>query len=124
MFWRKKSIPCEGMVLFRGTIPPRAEDFASLKEQGIDIAPLDATADEHWRLKLTHRSFGSIQMFSPRDFTPPAPMAIRFAPELVPHERELAALGRSGVVLRMDTVAGDDHPAQHHVGAPHPREPG
>lgn len=107
MFWREKRIPCGGAVQFRGSIPPRLGDFDYLRAQGITVAPKEAALGQHWCAQLDHAEQGSIEILCPREFPVLPANLIDFAMELVPSEKALAALGRSGVILRMQGVSGD-----------------
>lgn len=107
MFWRKKSILCAGSVLFRGSIPPRPDDFQHLTRQGITVRALEHGNDVHWQLALAHPRYGNATLFCMREAGRPPKVLLDWARELVPSEKELAATGESRVILHMEASAGD-----------------
>lgn len=66
----RKKVACVGRVCFRGTMPPRPEDFAFLENHKFTVEKRKPESDMHWLLKLTHPVWGSGVLFAPRDQGP------------------------------------------------------
>lgn len=102
--WLRKSTPCTGIVLFRGTLPPRAEDFVPLRKQGITLKRFPEHPERHWGLKLLHPSWGEADLLARRDFKLPPVQYASYDPCLTKSEQQDIASAGAGLVLRT-TVA-------------------
>lgn len=101
--WWKKDLKCTGSVLFRGSMPPRLEEFEGLKQRDIEIEPLPAIAGAHWHADLQHHQWGQAQLVCLRDCPPPPPELIRYAMGLTNEETESALQGESVVSVIVNT---------------------
>jgi hypothetical protein len=99
--WRNRSVDLIGSVLFRGTMPPRADDFQYLATHGVRLEAVDPQ-NEHlaWCLNAHHDAWGDAEIFSPRTMAPPPRALIAFDRNLTSDEQETAAAGRSQVLVR------------------------
>ena len=104
MGWCDKKIGWSGWVVFRGTIPPRAEEFAGLQSHGIEMKRLPDRSNAHWSLALKHPEWGDATLICLRDMPAPPPFLVEHAVALSPEEKERALRGESSVSL---TTAGD-----------------
>src|SRR5689334_16872215 len=96
--WRNKKTTCAGSVLFRGTVAPRAEEFAHLEQRGgFAIVPVEPSGAAHWQLKISHPKLGSATVTCLRDCPRPGRQLIDLDPMLTRPEREAAYLGQSTV---------------------------
>ena len=107
MGWFKKDVPAKGAVLFRGTMPPRAEYFAFLQKQGVTVKRKEAPDGLHWALSLRHEQWGKATLFCPRDMPAPPGEWIGFDARLSAAEKEEAAQGRSTVCLLVEPKHGN-----------------
>ena len=100
--WRNRSVDLIGAVFFRGTIPPRADDFAFLREQGVRLGEVPADNENlTWCLRAAHNAWGEAEIFCPRGLPPPARVLINFDRNLTSDERETAAGGQTAVMVRV-----------------------
>jgi hypothetical protein len=96
--WRNKKTTCAGSVLFRGSVPPRAEEFAHLAGRGgFEIAPAEPGGAAHWGLLVSHPKWGRARVTCLRDCPRPGRQLIDLDPMLTRPEREAAYLGDSSV---------------------------
>lgn len=77
-----------GSVFFRGSLPPRAQEFAHLSKQGIAIAPLEPNDAAHWRLHLRHPGWGEAIVVALRDVPMPPHTIIDYDPWLSVDEKD------------------------------------
>ena len=98
--WRSKGLECVGSALFRGTLPPRLEDFAQLAAAGVRVAPKPAPADAHWAAALDHPKWGPAEVVCLRRFVPVPRPVVQFDPRLGDADREAATLARTAVSVR------------------------
>ena len=107
MGWKDRKLPYIGSVYFRGSLPPRAEDFHFLKKRGLTITPHDDDENAHWRVRLGHTDWGKAIVSAMRK-PPRLPRAlIEFDPFLTPQEKSEARLGETTITVVMDGRAGD-----------------
>jgi uncharacterized protein YegJ (DUF2314 family) len=104
MSWWKKEITCAGSVLYRGSMPPRAEEFSALKACGISINPKASMHSAHWELELSHEKWGRGRLTCLRDVPPPPEILIDHS-QLTQDEADLAKQGRSLVSFALDSSA-------------------
>lgn len=100
-WWKKKSPRTVGAVLFRGTIPPRAEEFAFLLDLGIKASEAPAAEPMRWSLSLEHPSWGKASLSCFRDAPLPSALLIDHDPRLVDADRELMKLAGSTVTVSL-----------------------
>lgn len=106
MGWQDKNVVCGGAVLFRGTMPPVAEDFADLTKAGIRITR--AKADNClWTLRLDHPKWGTAYMAAKRDPIVPPRLLIDMDPGLTGSEKQVALSGRTSVMLEFHGQRGN-----------------
>jgi uncharacterized protein YegJ (DUF2314 family) len=100
--WNKRGITCSGSVFFRGTLPPRLENFTQLAAQGVSVVPEKRGPKFHWAAKLRHDMWGTATLLCGREFLPiPAPL-IKFDPRMTPRDAENAALAGSAVSVTLE----------------------
>lgn len=96
----KRESPAIGTVYFRGTLCPRAEEFAFLERQGITIRPGKPAANMNWSLRLDHPRWGAAEMAGFKESSPPPAWLLRFDPGLSDEERTEAASAGVGIGVR------------------------
>lgn len=107
MGWTHRKLPYIGSVHFRGTLPPRVEDFAFLKKQGLTISPHDDDENAHWRVRLGHTDWGRAVVSAMRK-PPRLPRdLIEFDPFLTAEEKAEARLGETMVTVVAEGRKGD-----------------
>jgi len=101
--WRNRAVDLVGSVFFRGSMPPRADDFQYLAEQGVRLKEIDPQNENlSWCLNAGHPAWGEAEIFCPRGGMPTPPRAlIDFDKNLTSDEKEAAAAGRSPVLVRV-----------------------
>ena len=88
-WWKQKQIHNDGTVLFRGTMPPRAENFGYLTDLGVEVEEDEASAGMHWSLRARHPQWGEASIVCLRDAPMPPDVLVEHDPRLNPEEREL-----------------------------------
>lgn len=106
MAWHKRSVPCVGVVGYRGTMAPRVEEFDYLTKQGFAVTKEPDAKGHVWRLKLSHPEWGEAKVVCPREFVPPPDVMIDWQLDLTSEERQDAKQARTGVLLQMDARRG------------------
>ena len=99
MSWLKRKVRQNGSVLFRGTLPPRAEDFAYLASAGVAVKPMEARPNTHWALRLHHPEWGTAFVASFRGAKPPGGVLIEHSVDLTPADAEMLHAAGSVVSL-------------------------
>src|SRR5688572_11259631 len=56
--WRNRSVDVAGSVLFRGSLPPRVDDFVALERCGATVERLEGDANAHWGLRCRDDAWG------------------------------------------------------------------
>jgi hypothetical protein len=84
-------------VLFRGSVAPRADEFAHLERRGFAIVAAEPGRAAHWALRISHPKLGDADVICLRDCPRPGRQLIDFDPMLTRPEREAAYLGESTV---------------------------
>lgn len=102
MGWFNRRTAAAGSVLFRGSIPPRVEDFAYLGKLGIRGGKGPARPELHWSLKLEHPHWGKAVVFCARDFPPLPAELIDWDARLTHAEKESAKLGECAVSVKTE----------------------
>lgn len=100
---RKHEALSIGSVLFRGNLPPRAEEFEYLKGLGVSMER-DQVNGAHWGLKLRHPQWGEAKMMCMRDIPAPPREQIDFTVGMSETEREEARAGRMTVSVCTEPV--------------------
>jgi hypothetical protein len=87
-----------GMIMYRGTLMPRAEEYAFLLKQGLDVKLAKTPAESSsWTLNLRHKDWGEARLKS-MPGTGPIPREIMgYSINLT--EREKAAAAAGGVAV-------------------------
>lgn len=95
-----------GAVYFRGTLPPRPEEFAFLRQQGISIKRREPSPVMHWALELEHPHWGRgyIAAFKDNGHCPKFVLHDHF---LTVMEKKVALQGTSSVQFRMPASLGN-----------------
>lgn len=102
MWWkRKQEAELIGSVSFRGSLPPRAEDFGYLEARGFEIEPLVATPETHWQLGLRHEELGQLSLVCLRDAPPVPDVLIEHDARLNEEDKRLARLPHRTVSVRL-----------------------
>jgi hypothetical protein len=100
--WRNRAVDLVGSVLFRGSMPPRADNFQYLTKHGVRVDEVDPQNENlTWCLSAKHPAWGDAEIFCPRGMPPPARVLIDFDKNLTSDEKETAAAGRSPVLVRV-----------------------
>lgn len=100
--WLRKAVPVVGSVYFRGTWPPRAEEFGFLEDHGIVVQREEKAASDSviWALKLAHPEWGEATLVCQRPAPMPSPTFFDWDPGLTPGEAEaMKACGTSVQVM-------------------------
>lgn len=111
--WLRTKSPFVGTVMFRGALPPRPEDFEHLQNHDLAVereSPLnDVFPGMRWILHLRHPNWGEALLGCPRDQTAwrSPRVAIEYAVELTPQEKELLLPCQSSLVLQIDNRGGN-----------------
>jgi len=98
--WLHRKIDMAGSVLFRGTLPPRAENLSYLEKHGVIMTRGEANAEASWCLELDHPTWGKATAVALRDVAPPSSLIVDMCPYLSDAERDLARAADSMVTLR------------------------
>ncbi len=100
--WLRKNVTCVGEVLFRGSLPPRPEEFACLRERGLTVKRPKAKPDMQWALTLEHPEWGRAVLYCRKedDANPPLFM-IKHTGDLSDQERKEALTAGSSLVVRV-----------------------
>lgn len=95
-----------GSVLFRGTLPPRAQEFAFLRNAGI---ALKSTSPEgaHWGILMAHREWGTADLLCLKNAPLPSRWLVEWSIGMTPRERQELLLGRSMVSVTNGAPTGD-----------------
>ena len=107
MSWRNKQVDLTGAVHFRGTMPPRAENFAFMQKQGFKFKRMEPNASAHWGLHCRHEKYGSVWMTAVRNAPPLPPSFIEWDPRLTPLEKQEALQAGAAVFFQMEGTRGD-----------------
>ena len=108
MSWfRRRKLESIGSVLFRGSLPPRAEDLDGLRRKGVELTATASGADQHWALAARHPDWGEAKIICPREALIPPDDIVDLDPRLLPEEREQARLAETSVVVAMDVPDGN-----------------
>ena len=99
--WWKKKVPLIGVVLFRGTLAPRADEFACLVKLGVTVKPLDGGPGAPWRLTLVHPQWGEAELGCAKGM-PVLPRELLEYARLTPQEKQDALAGGVAVMIKMD----------------------
>ncbi len=104
--WFRKSIPCRGSVYFPGSLPPRAKEFAFLRQAGMELALRTQPEERAWRLRLKHPEWGEAELACDIEPRPIPEIIVKLDPRLTEAERAEARMGGTQVILQMDAQAG------------------
>src|SRR6185437_10297899 len=107
MSWNQRSSACMGFAFFRGSIPPRPEEFSFLVSHDIQIHPADPENASLWELHLEHPEWGRARMWAPRISQTLPEVLTKYDPRLDDSEKRDASLARSSVVIKVDGIKGD-----------------
>ncbi len=107
MGWNQQMSASDGAVFFRGSLPPKADEFAFLSAAGITSSADSATGGELWAVRLTHPTWGTARMSAPRQTVPIPKPILKYDARLEEGEKAHAALGRSSVRVRVEGDRGD-----------------
>lgn len=105
-WWRKPVVEATGSVLFRGALPPRAEDMDPLRAKGCSLHRDADAPNLHWSLKASHPTWGDARIRCLRDSPPIPPALLEHDPRLTDSEKARAQLGRSSVSI---TIQGGEN---------------
>lgn len=79
-------------IMYRGTLTPRAEEYAFLMKQGIDVKlSKKPEGDSLWTLFLRHPVWGEARLMGLRDYEPMPRRLLEFTRDLTDHEKDAAA---------------------------------
>ena len=91
-WWRKPVVEATGSVLFRGALPPRAEDMDPLRAKGCSLHRDADAPNLHWSLKASHPTWGDARIRCLRDSPPIPPALLEHDPRLTDSEKARAQL--------------------------------
>jgi uncharacterized protein YegJ (DUF2314 family) len=107
MFWRRKKLECLGTVHFRGSLPPRPDEYGYLAQSGISVQLRPGGDHAQYELDLRHPQWGQALLVCLRD-APVLPRGmVDMTPGLTQQERQEAYQARSNVVVRVQARRGD-----------------
>lgn len=95
----KKKQRFAGTVFFRGTLPPRPEEFERFAPSGVSMHPLEPSDAAHWAVELRHNEWGVAKAVALRDVPPPPPEIISISNTLSAAEQEELLTGGTSVTL-------------------------
>jgi len=101
----KRKVDHTGSVFFRGTTPPRAEDFGDLRGLGFDLARIPAE-DAYWVLRLRHSKLGEARLVALRDMPMPPDMLIAMSNGLTDLEKDELRSAGCSVGLQLSSSRG------------------
>ena len=104
MSWASKKVDCAGGVWFRGSMPPRLENFTQLAEAGVVVRPQQVEKGEQvlWRAELEHPAWGVAQVMCLRNFCMVPREVVAHDPRLTDEDREKAVLAGSDVLIKLE----------------------
>lgn len=89
-----------GSVLFRGSLPIPFDNFAYLRELGVELESRRAEPDQLWAARVRHPVWGEAELFCPRQRPVPPREIVEFDPRLMEAEVEaIVGCGSSVEVL-------------------------
>ena len=100
--WWKKSFPSICMVLFRGELAGRPENYQFLEQAGITLTPLPGDAGNVWGLTLIHPEWGKALVLCPREFYRPPIDLLPFYPGLSDEDREAIRNAGTGLIVSVE----------------------
>jgi hypothetical protein len=105
MGWFNKKQQLNGVLLFRGTLPLKAEEFAFLAKSGIKVQLVPAPpAGARWQLALEHPKWGKARLSCLQKGLPPFPRdLIGFSDRLTPEEKDSMQIAQTGLYLAMES---------------------
>ena len=106
MGFRQKNVDGVGSALFRGTLPPRAEEFEFLRRDGVELRPSDANG-ALWALRMRHPKWGDADLVSLKDVAPPPRSIVEYSGGMTAKERDEVLSGRSLVSVTTRVRTGD-----------------
>ena len=120
--WRNRAIDAVGSAFFRGSMPPRADDFDFVTKHGVRLERVEPDNENLiWCLRARHDAWGEAEIFCPRGMPAPPRQLIEFDAGLTSDEKETAAAGRSPVLVRVRgtkrDVLGDRKSLLRYLGA-------
>jgi uncharacterized protein YegJ (DUF2314 family) len=105
--WRNRTSECSGSVLFRGTVPPRFNEFTpALKQLGVK-GQAQPAGSNHWSMLLGHPQWGKINVVCLRDVHPPPAVLIDWDRNLNAAERLAAKAAGCMVSFKLEGGRGD-----------------
>jgi uncharacterized protein YegJ (DUF2314 family) len=103
--WKKDDVTFGGCVLFRGSMPPRLENFSQLKAAGVSIEKVAAGPKgpdgSHWSADIAHPDWGFASVICLRDFMPVPLEVVKHDTSLTEEDCVLATSAGSMIGIRM-----------------------
>jgi hypothetical protein len=107
MAWFHKRQELKSAVFFPGNMPLRAEDFAYLRELGIDAKAGEASGGMRWVLEMRHSTWGKAKLVCVRAGLPPLPKGlVQYSNRLTDREKETVEHANNGLYLEMEGNSG------------------
>lgn len=100
--WTEQPVSCGGSVLFRGTMPPRIENFEQLAKAGASVRKHPPNADAHWSAEVAVPQWGTVTVLCLRDYAPVPPVLVEYDPRLTPEDRKAALAAGSWINIKME----------------------
>ena len=97
-----RKVDHHGTVMYRGTLTPRAEEYAFLMKSGIDVRIAKQTAPHAvWTLGLKHKDWGQARLSGLRQTSGVPESVLRFSTNMTDKERADAGAAGMGVGLTL-----------------------
>lgn len=104
--WFKRDTTAHASVLFRGSLQPRPEEFASLARKGIEVTPGTAPPTARWALQLRHPTWGEAELIAFKDLPLPPREMIDYTAGLTDRDRDDFAAAGSGLIVTAPAKTG------------------
>lgn len=102
----KQKRPIAGSVLYRGTMSPRAEEYAFLRKKGIEIDVSPGDDQAYWSMTLRHPKLGDAKVAAFRDMPPYPQWEIQMSQGLTAAEKEEFSAVGVGVTVFIENPVG------------------
>lgn len=102
----RRDEPSVGVVLYRGNLQPRAEEFDFLRREGIDVRP-GRPVQGGWALELRHREWGAALLSAQEGMRPPPADYVEWSHGLTREEKEQIRGAGTAIGLRVPAKRGN-----------------
>lgn len=105
MSWFRRKLRCLGSVAYRGTVPPRPQEFKYITQSGVRIVERTSNERAHWEFTVAHPKWGAADIVCLRHIGPPPDDLLLFACGLTDAERSDAAAAGVTVTVTLEGAA-------------------